>query len=183
MSQTLCASGSVTQVNRSSTDNRMDSQPQSQGHHFSPRPYFSYPVAKRYTIFIIQQDVYFLVISGRTERLKWSTDTLANSLAEIIRVVPDSVAYVSIKKSGRTLSFVPSAVDNYRGETFEECRIAPGTLVEMEWQSKTGVVTRVWVLPTRSGPQVTTRASHDAELDVSGLGSTRSAQQKGVASQ
>jgi hypothetical protein len=48
------------------------------------------------------------------------TDQTLNHKGEIVRVADDSIAYVYVRDKDRTLSFVPSAIENYRGETFAE---------------------------------------------------------------
>ena len=42
---------------------------------------------------------------------------------QVVRVVDDSLAYVSIDEDKSTLSFVPSALEDYRGEAFEDRQI------------------------------------------------------------
>jgi hypothetical protein len=64
---------------------------------------------------------------------------------EIVRVVDDSIAYIYVRGQHRTMSFIPAVIDNYRGESFVECGLSAGALVEFESQSGTDVVTRVRV--------------------------------------
>jgi hypothetical protein len=70
---------------------------------------------------------------------------LTRSQGEVVRVVGDSLAYVSIDGGARALSFVPDVLDNYRGETFTERLIKEGTIVDVAWQPTSGLVTSVVV--------------------------------------
>jgi hypothetical protein len=62
---------------------------------------------------------------------------------ELVRIVGDSIAYAYVRDHDRTVSFVPAVIDGYRGESFAECGFFVGTLVDIESQPETGVVTRV----------------------------------------
>jgi hypothetical protein len=83
---------------------------------------------------------------------------------ELVRIVDDSIAYAYLRDYDRTMSFIPAVIDAYRGESFAELGFSVGTLVDLESQSKTGVVTRVRRTPVSSGTKETVRRSGETLL-------------------
>jgi hypothetical protein len=74
-----------------------------------------------------------------------SSETVVRSLAKVERLVGDSLAYVSINDGRRTLSFIPSVIKDYGGESFEELQIVEGATVGVDWLASSGIVTNVSV--------------------------------------
>jgi hypothetical protein len=74
----------------------------------------------------------------------------SSSTGKVVRIVGDSLVYVLIVDNQRTLSFIPSVIENYRGETLDELNIREGAAVDIEWDQNSGLVTRVYVGETPS---------------------------------
>lgn len=70
---------------------------------------------------------------------------MPKSRGKIIRVVNNSIAYASVIGTG-TLSFTPSVLTEYRGESFSERGIDVGAFAEIEWGEDSGAVLRVSTL-------------------------------------
>lgn len=82
-------------------------------------------------------------------------DSTIRSSGEITRVVGNSLAYIYTNQDDQFLSFVPNAVENYRGETFEELRIREGSSVTFGWNPSTLIVTDVALSDSSAGQQRT----------------------------
>jgi hypothetical protein len=70
--------------------------------------------------------------------------------AVVVRVVGDSLGYVTTRDESRTFAFVPAAIAGYSGESLAELGIREGTAVNVTWASESGEVTRVEVTPSTS---------------------------------
>jgi hypothetical protein len=94
-------------------------------------------------------------LNGSQSKLNTSSSNpkKSRSAGRVVRVVPDVLAYVSTLDDNRILSFTPSVVDNFRGETLGELNIQEGTGVDLEWDRASGIVTRVY--PDRSPSDLT----------------------------
>jgi hypothetical protein len=70
----------------------------------------------------------------------------SRSLGRVTRVVDDSLAYAMLEGSGRTISFAPNVLENYRGESFAELSVTEGTIIECDWIPALPVVVRASIL-------------------------------------
>lgn len=83
-----------------------------------------------------------------------NNEAVTRSFGKVERLVGDSLAYVSVNDGRRALSFVPSVIKNYGGESFDELRINEGSTVSVDWLISSGIVTNVSLVPeTRSMSQ------------------------------
>jgi hypothetical protein len=96
--------------------------------------------------------------------------TVNRSSGEVVRVVGDSLAYALVK-GGRTFSFTPSLVENYRGRSFTELQINEGTRVNVDWHSSSGIVEGVSTLPESSASRPPVNAD-DMIRGATKIGST-----------
>jgi hypothetical protein len=76
-----------------------------------------------------------------------NNEPAVHSFGSVDRLVGNSLAYLSVHDSSRTLSFGPDVVQDYRGETFEELQIVEGSTVSIDWQPSSGTVTKVSLAP------------------------------------
>jgi hypothetical protein len=97
-------------------------------------------------------------------RVDKMTDQARQQNGEIVRVADDSIAYVYVREANRTLSFVPSAIENYRGESFAELGLTVGIVVGFEVHPKSDAIDHVRI-PVRSTDKVlVTRGDIDVTL-------------------